>query len=107
MHGQEASGEATHAGMDYSGCMDGQERIAKVEQARKETERILAEQQAEVERKKADMVSQPHDGCLLFTKMHSANDSHCLASAWDPLQQWALQSAAAAMPWRVAVWPLT
>ena len=33
-----------------------QERIAKVEQARRETERILAEQQAEVAAKKAEMV---------------------------------------------------
>ncbi|KAK9809663.1 hypothetical protein WJX73_001851 [Symbiochloris irregularis] len=33
-----------------------QERMEKVEQARKETERILAEQAAEVDRKKADMV---------------------------------------------------
>lgn len=33
-----------------------QERIGKAEQARKETERILKEQQAEVDRKKADML---------------------------------------------------
>ena len=33
-----------------------QERIAKAEAARRETERILREQQAEVDAKKADMV---------------------------------------------------
>lgn len=33
-----------------------QERIAKAETARRETERILREQQAEVDAKKADMV---------------------------------------------------
>ena len=41
----------------------GQERIAKADQARKETERILAEQQAEVARKKADMVRSPDLRC--------------------------------------------
>ena len=33
-----------------------QERIAKAEAARRETERILREQQAEVDAKKADMI---------------------------------------------------
>ena len=37
-------------------CCREQERIAKAEAARRETERILREQQAEVDAKKADMV---------------------------------------------------
>ena len=38
-----------------SACRE-QERIAKAEAARRETERIMREQQAEVDAKKADMV---------------------------------------------------
>ena len=37
-------------------CCREQERISKAEAARRETERILREQQAEVDAKKADMV---------------------------------------------------
>ncbi len=37
-------------------CCREQERIAKAEAARRETERILRDQQAEVDAKKADMV---------------------------------------------------
>ena len=46
-----------YVGSDLScGASREQERIAKAEAARRETERILREQQAEVDAKKADMV---------------------------------------------------
>ena len=61
-------------------CCREQERISKAEAARRETERILREQQAEVDAKKADMVKrdiqrekvslQPYDTALSYVYVY-------------------------------------